>query len=99
MRFIGEGTHSKVYEHVRSSLLVYPGATRALPVTDAACWRVIPQYDEEEDKPVAVKKMYRGRYSEGVAMPALTEMQVLQEIDHPNVLNVRAHQLPRHDVR
>lgn len=52
------------------------------------------QVDEVSGAVVAVKRVFKGRAGEGVNMAAVRELQLMQEIHHPNILQVHSRQLP-----
>jgi hypothetical protein len=51
---------------------------------------VAPQLDTRADRVVAIKRVRKVSYKEGVNLGAIKELQALTELDHPNILKVRA---------
>lgn len=42
----------------------------------------------ETNRPIAIKKIKMGAYSSGIEVSALREIKYLQELQHPNIIEV-----------
>ena len=83
LRLLGKGGFAEVNEYV--SCGVFCRCRRGQRVVSP--WHT--QEDTTTGKTVAIKQIFEGDKRAGVNLGAIKEMQVLLEIQHPNVIRVR----------
>jgi len=98
IKALGEGKFAEVFKYVRSQL-------RELAVAPWCCCVVVScrvislfrtlavvcwQEHIKTGNVVAVKRLKKVSYSEGISLAAICEIQYLQELSHANVIKVRA---------
>jgi hypothetical protein len=66
---------------------VSPCAHSSPSSTPPAFW--LAQLDTRADRVVAIKRVRKVSYKEGVNLGAIKELQALTELNHPNILKVR----------
>ena len=54
---------------------------------------MLPQRHIKTGEIVAIKRLYKGKYRDGINVAAVCEVQVLQELHHPNIIKVRLRAL------
>ena len=94
-RKLGEGTFGKVYEHVCikahdiSPVLAHWSFSEARLTILKNHQRACTQIDDTTGHRVAIKRIRLGRAKDGLPSCAYAELRALQELRHPNVVEVR----------
>lgn len=94
--FLGSGTFAEVSRYVRVTgvgRVVLCRAALPGPPCDREGHRPAPQtallqHDMLHDRIVAIKRVRKVSFKDGINLGAVKELQALKELDHPNVLKV-----------
>ena len=90
VRYLGKGGFAEVNEYVRSAGLEgLRGLGARVPTVRRRYWRIAAQEDSTTGARVAIKQIFEGDKKIGVNLGAIKEMQVMLEIQHPNIIRVR----------
>ena len=90
--YLGAGTFAEVSRYVSHVLTsATQEASTAYNSAGIISTHVIcpMQYDTVRKFAVAIKRVRKVSFKEGINLGAIKELQALQELDHPNVLKVR----------
>ena len=65
--------------------------TKVSRIAEGGFGHVTLYKEKETDKKVAVKEFYMKDTSQGIPFDAIRELRILQDVNHPNIVNVRSN--------